>query len=313
MHYAGNPVITIIMYHYVRDLSKSKYPNIKGLSIEAFEKQLSYIKQNYNAVDIRDIILAIRGIKKLLPNACLLTFDDAFIDHYIYVYPRLIAQGLKGTFFPPAVIYYEDTVLDVHKIHFILAVESDINRIIKDLFKLMDHFDETCLFSKKELYHQYAKPGRFDNRDINFVKQLLQSVLPENMRCKIINELFSKYVSSDEKAFAQELYMSIPMIQELVDNGMTIGGHGYSHKRLGMLSPQEQTIEIEKTRLFLNKIHDSEQIDWVLSYPHGNWNKDTLKILTSNDCAIALTINVGKADICKPLELNRFAPNHFPF
>ena len=34
----------IIMYHYVRPIKKSKYPNINGLEISDFIKQLNYFK-----------------------------------------------------------------------------------------------------------------------------------------------------------------------------------------------------------------------------------------------------------------------------
>ena len=34
--------LTIIMYHYIRDLKKSQYPRIKGLDIHLFKEQLEY-------------------------------------------------------------------------------------------------------------------------------------------------------------------------------------------------------------------------------------------------------------------------------
>jgi hypothetical protein len=32
----------IVMYHYVRDLKNSRYPQIKGLDINCFEEQLDF-------------------------------------------------------------------------------------------------------------------------------------------------------------------------------------------------------------------------------------------------------------------------------
>ena len=40
--------ITIIMYHYVRDLKKSKYSEIKGLDINLFKEQVYYLNKHYN-------------------------------------------------------------------------------------------------------------------------------------------------------------------------------------------------------------------------------------------------------------------------
>ena len=39
--------ITIVMYHFVRDLKHSRYPKIKGITINEFKEQLSYIENHY--------------------------------------------------------------------------------------------------------------------------------------------------------------------------------------------------------------------------------------------------------------------------
>ena len=36
------------MYHYVRPLKKSKYPEINGLELSGFIRQLEYFKKKFN-------------------------------------------------------------------------------------------------------------------------------------------------------------------------------------------------------------------------------------------------------------------------
>ena len=36
------------MYHYVREIKKSKNPNLKGLEFNDFKKQIKYFLKNYN-------------------------------------------------------------------------------------------------------------------------------------------------------------------------------------------------------------------------------------------------------------------------
>ena len=43
--------LTIVMYHYVRPISKSEFKGIKGLEIEGFERQLDYLEENFCIVD----------------------------------------------------------------------------------------------------------------------------------------------------------------------------------------------------------------------------------------------------------------------
>lgn len=36
--------LTIVMYHYVRDLKNSRYPNIKGMDVGLFEQQIQFFR-----------------------------------------------------------------------------------------------------------------------------------------------------------------------------------------------------------------------------------------------------------------------------
>ena len=54
-------------------------------------------------------------------KALVLTFDDGYLDHYSFVLPILKAHQMQGSFFMPGKTFAEDTLLDVNKIHFILA------------------------------------------------------------------------------------------------------------------------------------------------------------------------------------------------
>ena len=114
--------VTIVMYHYVRDLEHSRFPAIKGLSVERFCRQLDYIQAHYTPIAAEDLIGALSPAKKELPtNPILLTFDDGYSDHFANVFPLLDARGIQGCFFPPAQSVLEHKVLDVNKIQFILA------------------------------------------------------------------------------------------------------------------------------------------------------------------------------------------------
>jgi len=114
--------VTIVMYHFVRNLRHARYPEIKGLDTANFAGQIAYIRRHYQVVSMEDVIAAARDSDAELPErALLLTFDDGYIDHYTNVFPLLDRYGLTGAFFPPARAILERTVLDVNKIHFLLA------------------------------------------------------------------------------------------------------------------------------------------------------------------------------------------------
>lgn len=72
----------IVMYHYVRDLSKGRFNKIKGLDLELFQKQISYFEEKFQFVSIEEVIRAIKYNEEISSNSILLTFDDGYIDHY---------------------------------------------------------------------------------------------------------------------------------------------------------------------------------------------------------------------------------------
>ena len=51
-----NQNIYVIMYHYVREIKKSKYPNLKGLEFKEFKNQISYFKSNFNILNNEDFL-----------------------------------------------------------------------------------------------------------------------------------------------------------------------------------------------------------------------------------------------------------------
>ena len=62
-----NRRVTIVMYHYVRDLARSRFPSIKGLSVEGFRRQLDYIQTHYVPVGVEDLLEALASPHKSLP------------------------------------------------------------------------------------------------------------------------------------------------------------------------------------------------------------------------------------------------------
>jgi len=94
--------LDIIMYHYIRPLDDTLFPNIKGLDLKKFKKQLEYLDKNYKIITHENVIDAIT-IKKPLPkNSVWLTFDDGYKDHIEYAIPLLEEFGFYGSFFPSA-------------------------------------------------------------------------------------------------------------------------------------------------------------------------------------------------------------------
>jgi len=309
--------LTIIMYHYVRPINSSKFSKIKGLEVKNFKKQLDYLLGNYKFITSEQLIAYSLGEDNLPNNSCYLTFDDGFKDHIKYVMPELIKRKIQGSFFPPSQAIDNRELLDVHAIHFILASSKNIDKVFIDL-------NNMCLdlgLTKSKLnsfYNTYAVPLRYANGNVDsaktiYCKRMLQVVLPIEIRLQIISNLFKKYVGINTNEFAEDLYMSLSDIKKLIENGMYIGSHGHNHIWLGKAQKFEQIKDIKLSLYFLKKV-GAKTNNWVMCYPYGSYNADTLKILREKNCLIGLTTKSGMSNLnqAKLLELNRYDANDFP-
>ncbi len=294
-------MFTTIMYHYVRDLQRSRYPAIKGLSVEEFKGQLAYIQRHYQVLTLDDCIAALEGREQFPANGLLLTFDDGFLDHFTVVFPILLNAGLTGVFFPPGQAIIEGKVLDVHKIHFVLASVADVDALIEKTFRYLDR--ERSVASEEIpandlLWSQLAEATRLDSREIIFIKRLLQFGLPATTRANITNQLFQHYVTADESAFAAELYLSPDQMRAMHQCGMHFGSHGWSHQWLNTLSPEQQANDLDRAIEFL-KNAGVWTPDWSMSYPYGGHNETTIELLQQRGCKMAFTVEVELSDPAK--------------
>lgn len=283
-------MLTLVMYHYVRDLPRSRYPAIKGRRTDEFEAQLDYIQRHHSVVRLRDVVAASRGEYSLPEAPCVLTFDDGLSDHFETVFPRLMERGIPGAFFPSARPVRDRVVLDVHKLHFVLASTADHDVLLRDVTQLIASLRrEYDLPSEEDLIAQYRLPNRYDSTTTAFLKRILQHALPSVVRERVVDELFRRYVAVDEATFSRELYMDMSQLRCLLKNGMEIGGHGDRHEHMGLLSRERQVAELCGTRAFLSDVLGEPVREWIMCFPYGSFSADSLALAAEQGCRVALS------------------------
>jgi peptidoglycan/xylan/chitin deacetylase (PgdA/CDA1 family) len=304
--------LSIVMYHYVRDYEKSLYKEIKGLDIKEFVFQIEYFKREYNVLEPSEVINNLTNNISFKDGDLWLTFDDGYIDHYKYVFPVLKKYNVRGSFFPPVLTTKRETILDVNKIHYILACvnnkleiieyikskynELELSKDLGDIKKIINNIDATC---------------RYDTEEVVIIKRLLQRDLPESFRTHVCDLLFNKFVSIDLEDFASELYMSFDNLKELYENGNNIGSHGYNHYFLNYLSKEKQYFEITQS---LNYFSDIMKKNWIMCYPYGAYNTNTIEIIEKLGCAGAITTIPDSVLLSNydKFKLPRWDTNDFP-
>lgn len=302
----------IIMYHYIRSLKSSRYPEIRGLDLELFRQQLAFLKEHFTILKTEEV-LALGSADELKQDSVLLTFDDGYIDHYTNVFPLLKAENIPGFFSMPGRIIREKKVLDVNKIHFILA-SAPVEKIKAMAFKQLDHYRgaEFDIPPNAELYEKLAIANRFDSGDVIFIKRLLQAELPERLRNRITEELFRVFIDLPEAAFADELYMNLDQVRLMKQQGMDFGIHGYDHYWMNRLEGDALKKDIEAALDVFDGVIDANQ--WVCCYPYGSCSDPVIAQIKKMGASAGLATEVrayvpGTDDMFR---IPRLDTNDFP-
>lgn len=305
--------LSIVMYHYVRPIADSPYPNIKGLELSLFREQIEYFKEHFSVVTMEQVIDSLDGKTVLPENAMLLTFDDGYIDHYRYVFPVLKEYGMQGSFFVPSGILKYKKVLDVNKIHFILAC-MDIDDLLPRVYALLDTYRKNGyeIETNEILFDKLAVANRWDCKEVIFVKRLLQSYLEEHLRGEIVNDLFEEAVGVTEEEFSEQLYVNMEQIKEMREAGMFFGLHGEGHYWLNKLPPDKMKQDIDNGFSFFQSVIDPNYL--VMNYPYGGYNEDVFAYAREIGCKVGFSVEARHADLDldNPMILPRLDTNDFP-
>ena len=88
------PSIPVLMYHHVRPDA-----GMIACTPEHFESQLQWLQQHgYHSISLDQFAQHLAG-KDLGPKAVLITFDDGYLNNWVYAYPLLKKYGFKACIF----------------------------------------------------------------------------------------------------------------------------------------------------------------------------------------------------------------------
>ena len=87
-----------IIFYYHRIAEVKDDPCLLSVSLENFEKQLLYLKENYKIVSLRKLVAGLR-MGKVDPGLVVITFDDGYADNYTNALPIIEKLKVPATFF----------------------------------------------------------------------------------------------------------------------------------------------------------------------------------------------------------------------
>lgn len=283
----------VVMYHYVRDLPHTRFPQLKGLLIDDFRAQVDELAARYEMASLATALAFLRGEYRAQRDLCLLTFDDGLQEHWTTVTPILAERGIQGQFFLITSALEEGRMAAVHMSHFLMAAlgfaeyqRAFLHRLreLAPTAPQMEALDAACV----------RRTYRWDEPAVAAFKYLFNFVLATKLRDRIVGELFKEYLA-DEAVFARELYLTWLQAQQMQAAGMLIGGHSHHHLPLARLNADQQAGDLHTCFQLLQQ-RLTPQACWPFSYPYGkrdSFNQVTAAQLARLGFACAFTTEVG--------------------
>lgn len=92
--------VPVFMYHSVGIVNPKWERSHLTCPYETFEKQLLFLHKNsYSTIHLNELYNHVIGKQTIDKKSVVLTFDDGYLDNYVFAYPLLKQYGFKGTIF----------------------------------------------------------------------------------------------------------------------------------------------------------------------------------------------------------------------
>lgn len=259
-------MLIAVNYHYCRPTFEYPFPGVHGITPTELEQQLRLLGSVGEFVTPMQVRRAVRGEMALPERALLVTFDDGFREQFEFALPVLERAGVDALFFVNPTPIARQTVSTVHKIH-LLSAHLSPGRV----WTMIETEGERQRVNVERDGRQAAalKQYPYDIAESAELKYLLNVVLGERERARLVAACFVAAFGSDEPVISRDLYLTVDQVRELGVRGL-LGTHGDEHIIFAGLSPREV-----KDRLVasIGKLSDwSGQAPFALSYPYGSYD-----------------------------------------
>ena len=293
-----------VMWHYVRSADALPRTGYHGVTPETFEAQLDALCERATPVGWPAVLASFAGDSPLPRDAVLLTFDDGLVDHHRVVLPALLARGLSGVFF---VLSRDpgDSLTVGHALHVLLGVWSS-DRVRVEVADRLGPADRDRYRAAQRELAGAAPEDPDDTWKRPLQRELAEAAGP------IVRGLVDVAIGP-ETDVADSLHLSPDQLRDLVDTGMTLGGHGRTHPWLDALDEAAHRDEIAASAELLARYG---QGPWPFAYPYGAAPPAARSLLGDGGFAAAFTTNptersdrfhIGRVDGDDPAWLESFA------
>jgi peptidoglycan/xylan/chitin deacetylase (PgdA/CDA1 family) len=294
----GQDRLTVLAYHRIDDYKSPDfcgYAPIVSASPQLFEREMAFVEQHFNVIDLDELQAFILDGEPLPPKPLLITFDDGYLDNYQHAFPILQRYGLPAVIFlvtdsmdhPMKALWWDECAMYFHRTSKVSAdlpllgerefgLESQRKTVIKDTITQLKTLPEA---DKQQTLKQIAN---------------VLDVVP--------NEDTQFFINWDQ-------------VRELVAGGIACQPHTTTHPILTRISNDETLRQLEESKMQI--VAQTGQSAFAFAYPNGfpgDYDESTMNSLLELGYTMAFTLEPGpmRAEAVRknPLQIKRVYLGH---
>ncbi len=289
----GNALI--LMYHRVLpDPVQSPVPVPAGMYVtpDSLRVQLTYLKSKYDVVSLQDLVQHLQsGVD--VSRCCAITFDDGWLDNYLYAYPLCCELNLPITIFLTTGFIGTAKWFWPEEVAWCISHASKKGKTSLLPAGLLDILNTT---------------GTERGSVAEKIDSIVESVKRLNpMRRAELIEGCTEYREAVCKGKSERLLLNWDEVREMKESGLvSFGSHTISHVLLDQLHRQELQHQLTVSREQL-EMETGDHVE-LLAYPNGNFSQEVIEMLPNCGYKAAVTTQRGFVNnTTHPFELPRIA------
>ena len=269
----------VLIYHRVVELEKD--PQLLAVSPNNFEKQIKYLKENYNVISLREMINCLKK-KKIENKSIAITFDDGYYDNLYYAKDILLKHRVPATFFVSTGYLESNREYLCDELEYVFLLNCPLKKL--NLSISGKQFSEE-ISTEEDAINVYHKVHQF----IKYLKHV--------EREKVLNDIYTwADIDRSRKARPSHRSLNSEELQKLAANDLIdIGAHTVNHV---VLSQEDSPSKREEIRLSKDKLEEllNQKID-LFSYPFGtssDYDMETIELLKEFEFCCGIANNQGQ-------------------
>jgi peptidoglycan/xylan/chitin deacetylase (PgdA/CDA1 family) len=274
--------VVILTYHRVvseKELEKEPIQPGMYVTAETFAMQILFLKRHFSVISFAELLrLWSDGRWDDQNRYCVVTFDDGWLDNYVYALPILRRNEMPATVFLPTSFVGTDRWFRPDQIAWLWRQAA---------WRTPERRRRTADSLQNEFTWLRGLGMSLSNTDADAMIE----------GCKMLAQ---HQVDTLIRAWARQIDVALPRDRQVISwteakemsaAGVSFGSHSATHRILTRLDPDEATLEIAESWKVL-KEQLVETIP-VFCYPNGDWSTQVARSVEAAGYAAATTTEFG--------------------